>query len=136
MWKNPLFLIGNHCGNFLSILKLVRQFAPLELKDLVNKCPANATYKSKNIQNEIINILKEHIQFKIVQKIKQSKYFAVLANEASDVSNKEQMSLVLRYLDSTNQIKEEFLSFIHCKDGTSGEAISKYIISEVEKLGI
>ena len=62
----------------------------------MNKCPGNATYKSTNIQNEIINILKEYIQSKVVKKIKQNKYFAVLADEASDVSNKEQMPLVLR----------------------------------------
>lgn len=126
---------GNH-GNFLSILKLVCQFAPPELKELIEKCPRNATYKSKNIQNQIIDVLKDFIQETIVARIKKTKFFSVLADEASDVSNQEQMSLVLRYLNVNNEIKEEFVSFIHCNAGTSGEALSGYIQEEIKKIGI
>ena len=107
------------CGNFLSILKLVLQFAPPGLKELVMKCPKNATYKSKTIQNQIIDVIKDYIQGKIVAKIKVKRVFSVLADEATDISNKEQMALVLRYLSQNNVIKEEFVNFIHCKNGTS-----------------
>ncbi|XP_066924627.1 52 kDa repressor of the inhibitor of the protein kinase-like [Clytia hemisphaerica] len=127
---------SNSCGNFLSILKLVLQFAPPALKELVMKCPKNATYKSKTIQNQIIDVIKSYIQGKIVEKIKIKRVFSVLADEATDVSNKEQMALVLRYLSQNNVIKEEFVNFIHCKNGTTGQALSEIILDEVKALGL
>ena len=52
---------------------------------------------SKNIQNQIIYVVGDKIKDKIIGEIKKSKFFIFLADDASDVSNKEQMSLVLRY---------------------------------------
>ena len=50
-----------------------------------------------------------HIGDNIVVEVKKT---SVLADEATDISNKEQMSLVLHYLSDTNRIKEKFVSFI------------------------
>ena len=58
----------------------------------------NATYRSKTRQNQIINVVGDKVKSKIIGEIKKSKFFSILADEASNVSNKEQMSLVLRYL--------------------------------------
>ena len=99
------------------------------------KCPRNATYKSKTIQNQIIGVLKDYVQEKIVNEVKKTKYFSVMADEAGDISGKQQMAFILRHLNSENVIKEEFLSFIHCEDGTSGQAISEYLIKTVQELG-
>ncbi|CAB4023164.1 Hypothetical predicted protein, partial [Paramuricea clavata] len=45
--------------------------------------------------------------------------------EAADISIKEQLSLVLRFVDSSQQIREEFVGFYHCEDGTSGVALKE-----------
>ena len=55
----------------------------------------------------------------------------VLADEGKDVRNKEQMVLVIRFVDSRREIWEEFLRCLHCDAGTSGEAISNQILSLV-----
>ena len=46
--------------------------------------------------------------------MKAIKIFALILDEASDISNKEQLSFCLRFSDSNNDIREEFLKFIHC----------------------
>ena len=53
----------------------------------------NATYTSKTIQNQIIG---NHIRDKILSEIKEAKYYSILCDEVSDVSNKEQVSIVIR----------------------------------------
>ena len=58
----------------------------------------NETYRSKTIQNQIINVVGDKVKSEIIGEIKKSKFFSILADEASNVSNKEQISLVLRYL--------------------------------------
>lgn len=45
----------------------------------------------------------------LVAEIKAAKFFSILADEVSDVSGQEQMSLVLRFVDAKGQIREEFV---------------------------
>ena len=88
-------------------------------------------YRSKNIQNELINISAELLRNGIVKEITRAKFFSFMADEAADVSVKEQLSLVIRFVDDKSNIREEFLEFIHCKNVTSGKAI--YTLQECHK---
>ena len=109
------------------------------LKDLVDQlsnAPLNATYRSKTTQNELIKICAEQIRSSIIKEILAAGEFAVLADEASDVSNKEQMAFVLRFIDDSSVIREEFLDFLHCSDGTSGAALSTLILDKLKQLGL
>ena len=103
-------------GNFQELLKLISETGNSDLKSVIENIPKNATYRSKTIQNQIINVAGDKIKKEIIGKIKKSKFFSILADEASD---KEQMSLVLRYLDSNFLVKESFVGFIHCNTGLS-----------------
>ena len=46
-------------------------------------------------------------------------YYAILADESSDVSHKEQLSLCLRYVDKLGRVCERFLGVVHVSDTTS-----------------
>lgn len=46
------------------------------------------------------------------------------------------MVFVIRFVDSQREIREEFLRFLHCDAGTSGQAISNLILSLVRDLGL
>ena len=52
----------------------------------------NAIYTSKTTQNQLIECIGDHIRHKIIQEIKQAKYYSVLCDEVVDVSTKEQVS--------------------------------------------
>ena len=83
----------------------------------------NAMYTSKTIQNQIIDIIGNHIRDKILSEIKEAKYYSILCDEVSDVSNKEQVSIVIRFVDSSNCIREEFLDFI-LTERVTGEVLA------------
>ncbi|XP_014676154.1 PREDICTED: uncharacterized protein LOC106816115 [Priapulus caudatus] len=51
----------------------------------------------------------------------------MLADEAQDASNKEQMALIIRYVNVDGVIQEDFLRFVHCADGKTGENIANNI---------
>ena len=53
--------------------------------------------------------------------------FAPIADESIDCSNKEQMALIIRYVDQNNQILECFVRFVECPFGTSGEELATLI---------
>ena len=71
---------------------------------------------------------------KIMSEVKKAKFFTMLCDKASDSSNKEQMALVLCFVDEENNIREDFIRFIHCKDGLTGEKLAKVIIIIIDNL--
>lgn len=53
----------------------------------------------------------KYISDEIISEVKKSKYYTVIADEVTDVSNKEQVSISLRYIyDGT--VKEVFIAFV------------------------
>ena len=57
-----------------------------------------------------------------------SPFYSVIADEASDAANDEQLAISLRYLNANGEPKEKFLSFIECLSGVSGEALASNIL--------
>ena len=93
-------------------------------------------YVSKTIQNELITAAGKYIKDQLSAEIRASKYFSVIADEATDVSNKENLSLVIRFVDSTQTIGEEFVGFHLSEEGTSGRAIKNVITNAVADVGL
>ena len=77
-------------------------------------------------------MIKEHL----TNDIKTANFFSVLADEATDVSNLEHMSVVLRFVEQSSLVREEFLGFVVCDEGLKGDAIAKKILRTVEDLGL
>ena len=123
-------------GNFQALLDFRVDSGDTKLKEHFENAPRNATYRSKTIQNEMIVTVGKYILSKISSEIKAAKFFAILADEAADISNKEHLSLVLRFVDSANNIREEFIGFYLCENGTTGEAVSNMIMKAIEEQGL
>ncbi|XP_057307639.1 52 kDa repressor of the inhibitor of the protein kinase-like [Hydractinia symbiolongicarpus] len=115
-------------GNFIDLLNYRVRGGDTTLENHLLKCNKNSSYISKTSQNEIINCCADIITENIVSEVKKNKFFTIIADEASDTSNKEQLSLVLRYVDSNFDIKEDFIRFLHCKEGLSGSALASIIL--------
>ena len=123
-------------GNFQALLQFRIYSGDTKLKEHLENAPRNATYRSKTIQNEIISTVGTHIMSKLSAEIKTSRLFSLLADEAADVSNKENLSLVIRFVDASRNIREEFVGFHLCDDGTSGEAVKQLILNGISDLGL
>jgi len=98
-------------GNFQALLNFRVEAGDKVLANHFANGPRNATYHSKTIQNEILEVLGTYIQDKIVAGINEAGAFSLLADEASDSSNKEQLPLVLRFVDKDRNVREEFVGF-------------------------
>lgn len=105
------------------------------LKKHLASCDERASYISKTTQNRMIEIVGEQIRENILKEVKSARYFAVLADEVTDTSNWEQMSLVLRFVDSQQDIREEFLAFVPCEE-VSGEGLTNKIVEKLEEWGL
>ena len=119
--------VGGFCkkgvGNFIDFLNYGVRRGDEELKNHLLNCQKNASYISKTTQNELISCCGRVISDELLADIKKADYISIIADECSDSSMKEHLSLVIRFVDENYNIREEFLRFIHCSEGLSGQAL-------------
>ena len=123
-------------GNFRALLAFRVDSGDETLQQHLENAPRNATYTSKTIQNEMITTVGKYLLDKLSCEMKGSKYFSILADEAADISNKENLSIVIRFVDASNSIREDFVGYHLCKEGTTGVAIKNIILKAVSDLGL
>ena len=121
-------------GNFVECLGYRVRGGDTELENHLKTCSRNASYISKTSQNELIYCCGKLITDILIKDIKESKFFSILADEASDCSNQEQLSFVLRFVDKDGEKREEFLGFLHCELGLSGKDLAETILTEIGNL--
>ncbi|CAC5376291.1 unnamed protein product [Mytilus coruscus] len=99
-------------GNFSRFLQWKANDVPI-LKSHLENAPYNAQYTSPDIQNELISSCGLQIKNTILKKVKEAKWFSIMADESTDVGTKEQMALCIRYVDRTATVFEDFIGFIN-----------------------
>ena len=123
----------NNPGNFYMLLKLCAELGNSTLAEhLESTRQGNASYTSKTIQNEIIEAFEHEIRGRILAEVRQAHFFSVMADECTDVSNKEQLTICLRYVDEHDKIHEEFIEFVHCDRGITGAALADKIVHSLK----
>lgn len=128
---------GEHEGKFRALLRFRIDAGDLTLKDHFQTAPKNATFISKTTQNDLLESCGEIIVGKIVEQVKKSQLFSLIADETRDASSTEQMTMCIRYLDiELGQIKEMFVGFVEAKDELTGEKLSGLIIGKLKELGL
>ena len=60
----------------------------------------------------------------------------MIPDEVTDASKKEQLSLVVRFKDVVGIIRQDFVDFIACDEGLTGEQVSVKILNGVNSLGL
>ncbi|XP_022682320.1 zinc finger MYM-type protein 1-like isoform X2 [Setaria italica] len=105
-------------GNFIEMVKLLASYNTEVNEVVLENAPKNAKYTSPDVQKEILSILARKVQKSIREEIGNSK-FCIMVDEARDESKKEQMAIVLRFVNKEGLIKERFLDLIHVSDTTA-----------------
>ena len=91
-------------GNFLQLLLFQAQECP-ELDTWLRK----KDYISPDIVNEIITMMGNTILRSILNDIKNAMWYSLIADEATDVSHHEQLSLSIRWVDKDITVHEDTL---------------------------
>lgn len=130
-------------GTFLEIIKLLRKYdsrTDQHLTEVIQKSKRRhsdvkssrgrgslVTLLSKTTVNSVITVIRDNIRQWISSDIKDM--FAVELDTTQDISTQDQCSVVIRYVDSTANIKERLVAVLKCKE-TTGKAFVE-LLSEV-----
>jgi len=108
------------------------------LKEHLTTCSENATYLSPIIQNQLINCIGDEIRSNIVTKANRSRFISIMADETTDASTKEQISVCVRYLSSLDgkmEVNEDFLGLIEVEK-TDAATLADAIIKNLLEWGV
>ena len=122
---------GRH-GNFQALLRFRIDAGDEVLKDHMKTAGGRALYTSKETQNELIMVCSDIIRRKILHRVQAAHFFSIIADEATDSGNEEQLSISTRFLDQDG-LSERFLGSHSCQDGITGETIAKGILSQLSE---
>ena len=102
-------------GNFIEVVKFMGR-CNIDIDNVVlDNAPGNAKYIASSIQKEILHIFAKNVRKLIREEIGNSKY-CILVDEAVDEANKEQMAIILRYVDCHGFIRERFFDMVSVPD--------------------
>ncbi|KAH7681210.1 Ribonuclease H-like protein [Dioscorea alata] len=102
-------------GNFLELLEWYSLRNEEVWKTVNQNAPGNNQLTSPKIQKELANACASEITRVIIDDIGDS-YFSLMIDEAGDASVKQQIGVVLRYVNKNGHVIERFLALVHVPD--------------------
>ncbi|XP_076959135.1 uncharacterized protein LOC143635134 [Bidens hawaiensis] len=114
-------------GLFLAVLKLICENNPDIGKCCLGNAKKNNRLTAPSIQKEIIDCFAKEVTKKLCEEFKDD-VFGLFADESSDVSQKEQMAIVVRYVDKLGVVKESLIGVAHVNN-TSSATLKEAIVS-------
>jgi hypothetical protein len=98
-------------GNFIELIKLLATYNDDVSGLVLENAPKNAKYTSSKIQKEILHIIANKVGDMIRKEIGDAK-FCILVDEARDESKREQMAIIMRFVDKYGFIIERFFHVV------------------------
>ncbi|KAH7666846.1 Tam3-transposase (Ac family) protein [Dioscorea alata] len=121
-------------GNFLELLYWYGARVDKIAKTLKANAPGNNQMTAPKIQKDLVHSCAEKVRSLIIEDIG-DRIFSLMVDKARDISVKEQMAIVLRYVDSRGQVIERFLCVEHVTD-TSSHTLKEAIDNLFAKYGL
>ena len=110
---------------------MLEKSGPLE-KTLVTllrlESSTRATYVSTTSTDEFMKCLSDHLEEGFLSRLAAASDFSLMADETTDIADRAQLSIFIRYVDSDDhQVKEEFLGLVEVVGSKGAEALCNKI---------
>ncbi|KAL4600486.1 hypothetical protein ACB092_11G202000 [Castanea dentata] len=104
-------------GNFLEHLQFLGDHNE-SINEVMQNTWKNCKLTHPDIQKDMVNAIAHETSKAIIEDLGNG-FFSILVNESRDISVKEQMALVLRYVNKQGIIIERFLGIVHVASTTA-----------------
>ena len=103
-------------SNFWQILKMMAKHDPTLSKWLEKK---SRKFCHPEIQNELLEIMALEVLRDLLDEIRESGFYSFMCDETTDLSNSEQCVNVLRWVDDSLQVMEDFIGLFELEKADS-----------------
>ncbi|CAN6689072.1 unnamed protein product [Malus baccata var. baccata] len=120
-------LKSSNRGNYIELMQFLADHNEKVRKVVFESAPKNLKYTSSDIQKDLVRACTIET-INAITKDMEGTFFSLLVDGSRDASNKEQMAVVLRYVNKKGEAIEKFLGVQHVSSTTSSsleEAIER-----------
>ncbi|KAK8925828.1 hypothetical protein KSP39_PZI018041 [Platanthera zijinensis] len=121
-------------GNYLELLKFLADHNDEVKAVAFGNAPQNVKLTSPDVQQDIVTAAARETLKVIVEEIGDA-LFSILVDEARDISVKEQMAVVVRYIDKKGNVIEHFVGIEHVSS-TSAISLKEAVEKLFSRLGL
>ena len=107
-----------HTTIFKGLITLQIENGDIRLKAHRENCPHNATYESYATVVDLLACISKVLEENLLTSFKASRNFSLMADEATDISSKEDLSVCARWLENNKPV-DHFLGIVHAKETTA-----------------
>ncbi|XP_050124090.1 uncharacterized protein LOC126601424 [Malus sylvestris] len=121
-------LKSSNRGNYLELMHFLSKHNEQVRKVVFENAPKNLKYTSSDIQKDLVHACAIET-INAITKDMEGEFFSLLVDGSRDSSTKEQMAVVLRYVNKKGEAIEKFLGVQHVFSTTSSsleEAIERF----------
>lgn len=112
-------------GNFKDLLLLLSNHSPaisVHIANIKTLSRKELSFISCDRQNLLINAVSQEIIFFIKSELINARYFSISVDSTFDISRREQVSFIVRYVETSGKINERLLAMKDSEE-TTGQAL-------------
>ncbi|KAL4153064.1 hypothetical protein QTP88_000897 [Uroleucon formosanum] len=91
---------------------------------------------SKSIQNDLISCISEFLINQIKNEIKQCKFYSIQIDDTTNISQKTQCSIIIRYVRDKSELIERFLGFHNVGEDRTAQGLFNLVNSVLHEFDI
>ncbi|KAL4153390.1 hypothetical protein QTP88_001223 [Uroleucon formosanum] len=106
-------------GHFKELFDMHITRCSLEIQNHYNAIKNIFSGLSNTIQNDLITCVSDHIRNMVKTEFKECMFYSVQVDDTTDISQRTQCSIILRYITNKSELVERFLGFYVSEDRTA-----------------
>lgn len=140
MLKTSYFVVKKKWAlreNFSDIIDFIKDIGDEDITKHLNDCSTRATYTSKTSAEEFVQCISDYLEDGFKDRLLAASEFSLLTDETTDISDRAELSIFIRYVNSdTHKVNEEFLGMVEVVGSKGAEALFNIICEVLENKGI
>ncbi|KAL4112793.1 hypothetical protein QTP88_016522 [Uroleucon formosanum] len=123
-------------GNFRELFEMHIIRCSQEIQNHYNSIKNIFTGMSKSTQNDLISCISEFLINQIKNEIKQCKFYSIQIDDTTDISQKTQCSIIIRYVTDKFELIERFLGFHNVSEDRTAQGLFNLVNSVLHEFDI
>ncbi|KAL4120900.1 hypothetical protein QTP88_013509 [Uroleucon formosanum] len=123
-------------GNFRELFDMHIIRCSQEIQNHYNSIKNIFSGMSKSIQNDLISRISEFLINQIKNEIKQCKFYSIQIDDTTDISQKTQCSIIIRYVTDKSELVERFLGFHNVSEDRTAQGLFNLVNSVLHEFDI
>ena len=109
--------------NFAELIDFLKNIGDEDIPKHLVECSSRSSYISETSCYEFLSCLGDYLETKMKNRLIAAEDFSLLTDDSTDISNRAELSIFVRYIDSDAYDKKEFLGMTEIVGNKGAEAL-------------